>query len=77
MSRRVPENQQGELQGVHSSLRALAMIVAPLTMTWVFGIFTRATAPIYLPGAPFLLSAAVMVGVVILFVAGTREKPEA
>lgn len=77
MSRAVPEDQQGELQGVHSSLRALAMIVAPLTMTWVFGIFTSAAAPIYLPGAPFLLSAAVMVGVVILFVAGTREKPAA
>jgi DHA1 family tetracycline resistance protein-like MFS transporter len=77
MSRGVPENQQGELQGVSSSLAALAMIVAPLSMTWVFGIFTSPRAPIYLPGAPFLLSATVMVGVVILFVAGTREKPGA
>jgi DHA1 family tetracycline resistance protein-like MFS transporter len=73
MSRAVPENQQGELQGVNSSLNALAMIISPLVMTWVFGIFTSASAPIYLPGAPFLLSATVMVAVVILFVAGTRE----
>lgn len=73
MSRAVPENQQGELQGVNSSLNALAMIVAPLVMTWVFGIFTSASAPFYLPGAPFLLSATIMVAVVILFVAGTRE----
>lgn len=73
MSRAVPENQQGELQGVNSSLNALAMIVAPLVMTWVFGFFTAASAPIYLPGAPFLLSATLMVAVVILFVAGTRE----
>ena len=73
MSRAVPENQQGELQGVNSSLNALAMIISPLVMTWVFGIFTSASAPIYLPGAPFLLSATLMVAVVILFVAGTRE----
>lgn len=73
MSRAVPENQQGELQGVNSSLNALAMIISPLVMTWVFGFFTSASAPLYLPGAPFLLSATVMVAVVILFVAGTRE----
>lgn len=73
MSRAVPENQQGELQGVNASLNALAMIIAPLVMTWVFDIFTSDSAPIHLPGAPFLLSATLMVAVVILFVAGTRE----
>lgn len=75
MSRAVPENQQGELQGVNSSLNALAMIVAPLVMTWVFGIFTSATAPFYLPGAPFLLSATIMVAGMLIFVARTREAP--
>ena len=75
MSRAVPENQQGELQGVNSSLNALAMIVAPLVMTWVFGIFTSATAPFYLPGAPFLLSATIMVAGLLIFVARTREAP--
>ena len=75
MSRATPEDQQGELQGINTSLNALATILAPLVMTWVFGYFTSPAAPIYLPGAPFLLSATIMVGVVILFVAKSRETP--
>ena len=75
MSRATPEDQQGELQGINTSLNALATILAPLVMTWVFGYFTSAAAPVYLPGAPFLLSAIIMVGVVILFVAKSRETP--
>lgn len=72
MSRATPADQQGELQGVASSLNALAMILSPLVMTWVFGLFTGARAPLYLPGAPFLLSGVLMVAVVAVFVAKPR-----
>ncbi len=72
-----PSDQQGELQGVFTSLNALAMILAPLVMTWVFGYFTAPGAPVYFPGAPFLLAAVLMVAAVIVFVAGSREKPAA
>lgn len=72
-SRATPQNQQGELQGVMSSVNALAMILAPLVMTWVFGAFSGPAAPVYFPGAPFLLSAALMVAAVIVFVATPRE----
>ena len=50
------------------------MILAPLVMTWIFGIFTAPDAPVFLPGAPFLLSAALMVVGVLIFVASPREK---
>jgi len=60
LSRETPENAQGELQGVLSSLNALAMITAPPLMTTTFAAFTAASAPIFAPGAPFLLAAALM-----------------
>ncbi len=71
-SRLTPETQQGELQGINTSLNALAMIIAPLVMTFIFEIFTSPTAPIFLPGAPFLLSAVLMVAVIIIFIASPR-----
>ncbi|MEM9845436.1 MAG: tetracycline resistance MFS efflux pump, partial [Pseudomonadota bacterium] len=44
----------GELQGIFTSVAALAMIGAPLAMTMIFATFTDQDAPVYLPGAPFL-----------------------
>lgn len=75
MSRATPQDQQGELAGINTSLGALSMILAPLVMTSLFAYFTGPKAPLYLPGAPFLLSATLMVAAVVLFVAGTRETP--
>ncbi len=60
MSRMVGDDQQGELQGVLTSLSALSMVVSPMMMTYVFAVFTREDAPVYLPGAPFLVSMALM-----------------
>jgi DHA1 family tetracycline resistance protein-like MFS transporter len=74
MSRRVPDDAQGELQGVVSSARAVAFIVAPLVMSWVFAAFTAPDAPVYLPGAAFLLSAAILVVCGTLHVAGARAR---
>lgn len=62
MARRTPDSQQGELQGLLASLRAVAMIAGPLAMTGTFFAFTAPGAPVYMPGAAFLLSLA-LVGV--------------
>jgi MFS transporter, DHA1 family, tetracycline resistance protein len=56
MSKMVGDDQQGELQGILTSIYALAMVVSPLMMTSVFAAFTREGTAYYLPGAPFLLS---------------------
>ncbi|QIX61685.1 TCR/Tet family MFS transporter [Hymenobacter lutimineralis] len=55
ISGQVPANEQGELQGGLTSLISLTSIIGPLLMTNLFAYFTRATAPVYFPGAPFVL----------------------
>lgn len=67
MSRAASDDQQGELQGTLASVNAVAMIVAPLLMTQTFWYFTTGPAPMYLPGAPFLLSAALTVIAIAVF----------
>jgi len=74
MSRTVPDNSQGELRGVLSSTVAVAMIVSPFVMTQLFAVFTAETAPVYLPGAPFLLSMALMAVSAIVFLARPRVR---
>jgi DHA1 family tetracycline resistance protein-like MFS transporter len=72
MSKAVDDNQQGELQGALTSVSALAMIFAPMTMTYTFAVFTAETAPIYMPGAPFLLSVGLIVVALYVFVRSGR-----
>ena len=67
LSRAVADNAQGELQGVLTSLTSVAMVVAPLVMTQTFAQFTRADAGVYLPGAPFLLSAVIMTLAAVIY----------
>jgi len=72
MSNSVSDNAQGELQGAMSSLTAVATIVSPFLMTRVFSYFTSEEAPVFLPSAPFLLSA---LSVVIALVIFSRWRP--
>jgi MFS transporter, DHA1 family, tetracycline resistance protein len=74
MSRRVADDAQGELQGALTSASALAMILSPLAMTYTFAQFTDAQAPIYLPGAPFLLAATLSTIGLAALIIGTRAR---
>jgi DHA1 family tetracycline resistance protein-like MFS transporter len=74
MSARVDDTAQGELQGALTSASALAMILSPLVMTYTFAQFTDADAPIYLPGAPFLLAAFLSTLGLVALIIGTRTR---
>ena len=74
MSRTASDDQQGELQGTTTSINAVATIVAPLIVTQTFWYFTAPENPFYLPGAPFLLSAVLTVGCIIVFMQTPRPQ---
>lgn len=68
MAQRAGEDRQGELQGLISAMRAVAMILAPLALTQVFFAFTRPGSALpYLPGAAFVVSMVIMVVCLVLF----------
>lgn len=56
MSAGVAPSEQGELQGSVSSLQALSSIMGPPVMTGSFAYFSGTGAPVYFPGAPFILA---------------------
>lgn len=60
MAGMVNADEQGELQGALTSTAAATSIVGPPLMTNTFAYFTGSAAPIYFPGAPFVLGALFM-----------------
>lgn len=56
ISRKAADDQQGEVQGIVTSIRSLAVLAAPMVMTVAFYAGTRPGATIYMPGAPFVVS---------------------
>ena len=72
LSKSVGDDRQGAIQGVASSLNAIAMVITPITMTWILAIFSDKTAKYYFPGMPFLFSALMVL--LCLFIL-SRRKP--
>jgi DHA1 family tetracycline resistance protein-like MFS transporter len=69
LSRQVPDNTQGELQGAVNAANSLATIIGPLAATQIFSYFTSAPAsPGYFPGAPFVAAAASVILALVIFV---------
>lgn len=73
MSRRVADDQQGELQGVIASARSIAAIFAPLVFAEIFRSFTASNG-VYFPGAPFLLSVVLSLVALACFIMMKRKR---
>ena len=61
ISKQVPDNEQGALQGALTSLMSLTAIIGPLVMNNLFAYATNKNSLFYLPGASFYLGAILMI----------------
>jgi DHA1 family tetracycline resistance protein-like MFS transporter len=66
VTREVGPEVQGRLQGAMMSLVSLAGILAPALFAGSFGFFIGDHAPVYFPGAAFLVAAVLLAGAVLL-----------
>jgi DHA1 family tetracycline resistance protein-like MFS transporter len=57
VSKQVPPNEQGELQGAMTSVMSVTSIIGPVMMTGLFHYFTAKGAPVQFPGVPFATAA--------------------
>ncbi|OYU84821.1 MAG: tetracycline resistance MFS efflux pump [Flavobacterium sp. BFFFF2] len=60
VSGQVPANEQGEIQGILTSLMSASSIIGPPLMSGLFYHFTQPTAAMLFPGAPFILGGILM-----------------
>ena len=67
-SQSVEEHSQGVLQGALSSLTAVSMICTPPVMSSIFTQFIKPGSIVYLPGAPFILSAILLFCALLIFI---------
>lgn len=75
MSTRIADDAQGELQGALMGLSSLAFVFAPLAMTNAHAYFSSEAAPIYFPGASFMLASLLAAVSLIPVWLGLRRKP--
>ena len=72
MTRLVGSGEQGQLQGANSSLMGIANMIGPLIFAQVFAMFI-AHREWHVPGAAFLLSAALLIAGIFLVLRVTRH----
>jgi len=72
MSNSVPQDEQGELQGIIGSMSSVGAIIGPLVMTQSFAFFTATTAPVQFPGAAFLIAGILSLLAVAIFSVNVR-----
>jgi MFS transporter, DHA1 family, tetracycline resistance protein len=67
MSKIVPDDAQGELQGGISSVMNIAMLVGTIFFSQLFAYFMEEGAPVQSPNVAFYVAAGLLAGVLVLF----------
>ena len=75
ITKNIPSNEQGELQGALTSLMSATSIIGPPLMTNLFYYFTHKSAPFQFPGAPFFLAFLLfMAGIYFVYINFSKKK---
>lgn len=74
MSRNVPADEQGELQGASSSISSPTSVAALWTKPNLFGWFAGPEAPSYFPGAAVLAAGLCELGALAIFEIAARKR---
>jgi len=75
MTRRLPANEQGQMQGAAQSLQGVASIVGPVTYGLVFAWSVRNDARFHMPGLAILIAAGLMAANALLAVGVAKPPP--
>ena len=73
ITKHVPPNEQGAVQGVYGGLGSLAGLPAPVVATWSFGWAISPQSPVYLPGIAFFEAALLVAIALVLTVRAFRQ----
>lgn len=73
MTKEVPDDAQGELQGGISGLSNLAMLFGTIFFSQIFGWFVRPEAVTPRPGAPFVIAAGLLALALVVYLALRRS----
>jgi DHA1 family tetracycline resistance protein-like MFS transporter len=76
MSKAVPDDAQGELQGGISSVMNIAMLLGTVTFAQIFGHFMRPESAWQSPDVAFFVAGGVLALALMLFVATVRPRPD-
>jgi DHA1 family tetracycline resistance protein-like MFS transporter len=75
MSRQVPPDQQGELQGGVASMSSISSMIGPIAMTQTLATFTDKSSAYQFPGAAFVLAATLFLMALLLLVTQLKLHP--
>ena len=73
MSRQVGEDEQGQLQGANSSVQGIASLFGPGLFTLSFAYAIRPELGLRMPGAPFVIAAALLLAAAVIAWKVTRR----
>ncbi len=74
MTPMVGPSEQGQLQGAGTALMSVAGVIGPMAFAYSFYFFIEGRGPLELPGAPFLLAAALLLAATFLTQAVTAPR---